>query len=47
MPIVQQLREEVYDMAMRKLVLETELKTMNFHIAVLKKELDLRMPQQF
>ncbi|MBU0959604.1 MAG: hypothetical protein KKB31_06675 [Nanoarchaeota archaeon] len=47
MSIVQQLREEVYDIAMRKLVLETELKTMNFHISVLKKELDKRMAPQF
>jgi len=42
MEATEQLREELYDVAKKKLDLETELKAMNFFIAVLKRELDQR-----
>jgi len=41
----QQLKEEIYDLAKRRLVLESELKKTNFFLATLKKEFDLRIPQ--
>jgi len=44
MVAVQQLKEEVYSVAQRKLVLEEELKTINFFITILKKELEHRYP---
>ena len=40
--IEEQLREELYDVAKKKLVLEAELKTMDFFIMALKRELDQR-----
>ncbi|MBT4257881.1 hypothetical protein HOD88_01710 [archaeon] len=44
MQLITQLREELYAVAKRKLVLEEEMKTMNFYLSTLKKELDFRMP---
>ena len=39
-----QLREELYNIAKRKLSLEQEMKSADFYISVLKKELDYRTP---
>jgi len=44
MVVVNQLREELYEVAKKKLLLEQEMKAMNFYISILKKELDVRMP---
>lgn len=40
--VVEQLREELYSIALRKLDLEAELKVMNSFISTLKKELECR-----
>jgi len=45
--VVQQLREELYGVAKKKLVLEETIKTMNSQIRVLKKELERRVPPTF
>jgi len=44
MVVVDQLKEELYSVAMRKLVLEEELKTISFFITALKRELEFRSP---
>jgi len=46
MSAVQQLREELYGVAKKKLVMEEAIKTMNGYIRVLKRELDQRTPAQ-
>ncbi|MBU0894248.1 MAG: hypothetical protein KKF48_02275 [Nanoarchaeota archaeon] len=43
MVAAQQLREEVYNITLKKLELEEKLKSMCFYIATLKRELDQRM----
>ncbi len=45
MGIIQQLKEELYQIIKRKLLLEKEIKTMDFYINVLKRELDQRLSQ--
>ncbi len=44
MVVEQQLREELYSIAKQKLLLEKELKRINFFIKTLKKELEYRVP---
>lgn len=44
MSAMQQLREELYQVAQRKLKLESELNSLNSFIQTLKKELTQRMP---
>ncbi len=44
MQMMQQLREELYQVAQRKLNLEEEIISLNGFIRVLKKELTQRMP---
>lgn len=44
MGVLKQLKEELYEIAKRKLALEQEMKSINFYISVLKKELDQRTP---
>ena len=44
MEIANQLKEELYAMALRKLSLEEEINSMDYYIRILKKELDQRMP---
>ena len=40
--VVEQLREELYSIALRKLAMEEEMKNMNNFISTLKKELECR-----
>lgn len=40
--VVEQLREELYSIALRKLRMEKEIKDMNSFISTLKKELECR-----
>jgi predicted nucleic acid-binding Zn-ribbon protein len=44
MQMMQQLREELYQVAQRKLNLEKEINSLNRFISALKKELVCRMP---
>jgi len=44
MAMANQLKEELYAMALRKLNLEKEISSMDCYIKVLKRELDQRMP---
>jgi len=44
MQMMQQLREELYQVAQRKLNLEREIMSLNGFIRTLKRELEKRMP---
>lgn len=44
MQVMQQLREELYEVAQRKLSLEKEIISLNGFISAMKRELAQRMP---